>query len=139
MVPFTRPDLARFPRYGEALRHASSAELEPGDAIYIPYGWWHQVESLTSLNVLVNYWWNDTPKIGSPYAVLLHAAMSLRDMPADQRQVWSSMFEHFIFSDPEVSMRHLLPEQRGLLGPPSAKRMAEVRNVLAQTFAAKPQ
>src|SRR5688500_10209720 len=70
MVPLTAPDLAKFPRYAEALRHAVQAELAPGDGIYIPYGWWHHVESLTPLNGLVNYWWNDAPKLGSPYGVL---------------------------------------------------------------------
>jgi len=43
MVPFVAPDHARFPRYAEALRHAQAAELEPGDALYVPYGWWHHV------------------------------------------------------------------------------------------------
>jgi hypothetical protein len=135
MVPLHRPDLERYPRFAEALRHARSVELEPGDAIYIPYAWWHHVESLTPFNVLVNYWWNSAPKIGSPYAVLLHAAMSVRDMPADQRAVWKHLFDHFVFSDPEVALAHLSPEKRGLLGPPSAQRMREVRSILAQTFA----
>ena len=134
MVPIGEPDFARFPRYTEALRHARSAELEPGDAIYIPYAWWHSVESLTPFNALVNYWWNDAPRMGSAYAVLLHAALSLRDLPADQRRVWRGMFEHFIFSDPEVSMRHLAPEHRGMLGPPSANRTQEVRAVLVQAL-----
>jgi hypothetical protein len=134
MVPIGEPDLARFPRYTEALRHARSAELEPGDAIYIPYAWWHCVESLTPFNALVNYWWNDAPRMGSAYAVLLHAALSLRDLPADQRNVWHGMFEHFIFSDPEVSMRHLAPEHRGMLGPPSANRTQEIRAVLVQAL-----
>ena len=134
MVPPHEPDLARFPRFAEAQRHAQTAELEPGDAVYIPYGWWHHVESLTPFNVLVNYWWNDAPKLGSPFGVMLHAALSLRDMPADQRAVWRALFEHFIFTDPEVSMAHLPPEKRGLLGPPSAARTREVRNILAQTF-----
>jgi len=139
MVPIMEPDLASFPRYAEALRHARSAELEPGDAIYIPYAWWHSVESLTPFNALVNYWWNDAPRLGSPYAVLLHAALSLRDMPADQREVWRGMFGHFIFSDPEVSMRHLAPEHRGMLGPPSARRTQEIRNVLVQALGKPPQ
>ncbi len=134
MVPLHDPDLERFPRFAEALRHAQTAELEAGDALYIPYGWWHHVESLTPFNVLVNYWWNTAPRMGSPFGVLLHAALSLRDMPADQRAVWRALFEHFIFTDPETSMGHLRPEQRGLLGPPSAARTREVRNILAQTF-----
>lgn len=134
MVQFLSPDHESFPRYAEALRYARRAELEPGDAIYIPYAWWHAVESLTSFNVLVNYWWNDAPRAGSPYAALLHAAWLLRDLPADQRAVWQSMFQHFVFSDPEQSMRHLAPEHRGLLGPPSAKRAAEVRSALMQAI-----
>ncbi len=134
MVPLHEPDLARFPRFATALEHAQVAELTPGDALYIPYGWWHHVESLTPFNVLVNYWWNNAPKMGSPFGVLLHAALSLRDMPADQRAVWRALFEHYIFTDPEVSMGHLPPEQRGLLGPPSAARTKEIRNILAQAF-----
>jgi|SRR5882672_11324727 len=134
MVPLTNPDLARFPRFSEALRHAVQAELEPGDALYIPYGWWHHVESLTGFNVLVNYWWDDTPQFGSPYGVLLHAALALRDLPADQRAVWRGLFEHLIFTDPETSMAHLTPEQRGLLGPPSPERAQTVRSILARAF-----
>ena len=138
MVPLTNPDLARYPRFADAMRNAVRAELEPGDGIYIPYAWWHHVESLTPFNVLVNYWWNTAPKLGSPYAVLLHAALSLRDMPADQRAVWTSMFELLVFTDPEASMGHLAPMRRGLMGPPSPQRMREVRNILAQTFSRPP-
>jgi hypothetical protein len=134
MVPLTRPDLTRYPRYAEALRHALVAELGPGDAIYIPYGWWHHVESLTPFNVLVNYWWNDSPKLGSPFGVLLHAAMSLRDMPPDQRAVWKGIFEVLIFSDPETALAHLPADKRGLLGRPSPQRVREIRAILAQAF-----
>ena len=55
MVDLDAPDLTRFPRFPNALSQALVAELEPGDAIYIPYAWWHQVESLSPFNVLVNY------------------------------------------------------------------------------------
>ena len=48
-------------------------------------------------------------------------------MPADQRAVWRAMFDHFIFTDPETSMAHLTPEQRGLLGPPSRGTRAPER------------
>jgi hypothetical protein len=134
MVSLLEPDLARFPRFAEALRHAQSAELGPGDGLYIPYGWWHHVQSLTPFNVLVNYWWNPAAKMGNPFGVLLHAALTLRDMPADQRAVWRALFDHYIFTDPAVSMAHLMPEQRGMLGPPSAERTKQIRAILAATF-----
>jgi hypothetical protein len=134
MVPLTAPDLQRFPRFAEAMRHAMSAELEPGDAIYIPYLWWHHVESLTPFNVLVNYWWNSSPKVGSPYGVLLHAVMSLRDLPADQRDAWRGLFDLLVFTDPETALAHLPPDKRGLLGPPSPERVREIRAILAQAL-----
>ena len=84
--------------------------------------------------ILVNYWWNPAPKLGSPYAVLLHAALSLRDLPADQRAMWKSMFERLVFSDPEEALGHLPPTKRGLLSPPSPQRTREIREILAQTF-----
>ncbi|MEO8061422.1 MAG: cupin-like domain-containing protein [Pseudomonadota bacterium] len=134
LVPLNSPDLTRFPRFAEALRHAQEAELTPGDALYIPYGWWHQVESLTPFNVLANYWWNSATSYGSPYGVLLHAALCLRDLPAEQRAVWRTMFEELVFKDPEQALAHLTPAQRGLLGPPTPKRVQEVRAILAESF-----
>jgi hypothetical protein len=53
-VDIEHPDYARFPR----LRTAETfvAELEPGDVIYIPRGWWHHVRTL-ELSISVNFWW----------------------------------------------------------------------------------
>jgi hypothetical protein len=133
-VPLNSPDLSRHPRFAAALPHAQEAELGPGDALYIPYGWWHHVESLTPFNVLVNYWWNAATSYGSPYGVLLHAALCLRDLPAEQRAVWRTLFEELVFKDPDEALAHLTPEQRGLLGPPSQKRAQEVRAILTESF-----
>jgi hypothetical protein len=58
MVHVTAPDLDRFPLYAKALQRAEEAELSPGDAIVIPRDWFHHVEALDTLNVLVNYWWD---------------------------------------------------------------------------------
>jgi len=56
MVHVTAPDLDRFPQFEAALELAQEAELLPGDAIFIPRGWYHHVEALERFNVLVNYW-----------------------------------------------------------------------------------
>ena len=134
LVQLTNPDLARYPRFAEALRHAQQAELEPGDALYIPFGWWHHVESLTPFNVLVNYWWNDAPDFGAPHGALLHALLTIRDLPADQRGVWDAVFRQLIFTEPERALSHLRPEQRGMLAPPSAERTLKIRQKIAREF-----
>jgi hypothetical protein len=58
MVHVTAPDFDRFPRFAAALEAAQTAELLPGDAIFIPRHWYHHVEALERFNVLVNYWWD---------------------------------------------------------------------------------
>jgi len=58
LVAFRSPDFTRFPRFHDALAAAQVAELEPGDALYIPSLWWHHVESIGLLNAMVNYWWS---------------------------------------------------------------------------------
>jgi hypothetical protein len=134
LVQFSNPDLIRFPRFAEALQHAWEAELEPGDALYIPFGWWHHVESLTPFNVLVNYWWDDAPDFGAPHGALMHALLTIRDLPADQRSVWELVFKQLVFTDPERALAHLSPAQRGMLAPPSAERTRKLRLTLARQF-----
>jgi ribosomal protein L16 Arg81 hydroxylase len=53
-VDVEHPDYARFPRLREAEMFV--AELDPGDVIYIPRGWWHHVRTL-DLSIAVNFWW----------------------------------------------------------------------------------
>src|SRR4030095_14045724 len=56
MVRIEAPDLEKYPPFSAALAAAQFAELEPGDALFIPYMWWHHVEARDRFNVLVNYW-----------------------------------------------------------------------------------
>lgn len=77
-VSFRQPDFDRFPRFRVALENAWTAELEPGDAIYIPPLWWHHVESLEACNALVNYWWggvrvSPTPEQRAAWDFILRA------------------------------------------------------------------
>ncbi len=58
LVHVTKPDFERFPLFEKALELADTAELGPGDAIYIPRDWFHHVEALEPFNILVNYWWD---------------------------------------------------------------------------------
>jgi len=56
MVHVSVPDFDRYPLFRQALERASTAELRPGDAIFIPANWYHHVEALEPFNLLVNYW-----------------------------------------------------------------------------------
>jgi hypothetical protein len=84
--------------------------------------------------VLANYWWNDARQAGSPIDCMLHAILTLRDLPAEQRAVWRQMFEHYVFTAPDEALAHLGREQRGMLGPPSAERAQAIRAILARAF-----
>ena len=95
LVDFHKPDLERYPLFKQALESAMIVDMAPGDAIFIPSMWWHHVESLDSLNILVNYWWRKSPAyMGPPADVLLHALLSLRDLPPEQKKAWARIFEH---------------------------------------------
>jgi hypothetical protein len=134
MVPLETPDLERYPRFREALGAARVAELEPGDALFIPYGWWHHVQSLRSFNVLVNYWWTDSTPLTSPLDCLLHGLLALRDMPAPERAVWRNLFDYYVFQTSGDPLAHLPPTLRGLMGARSPEQLREIKTLLAQTL-----
>ncbi|WP_337192850.1 cupin-like domain-containing protein [Alteraurantiacibacter buctensis] len=132
MVDLAAPDLARYPRFAAAAATAQEAVLEPGDAIYIPYCWWHAVQSLGSVNVLVNYWWSEgqQPGMGGAYDALLHAILSLKHLPEDQRTVWREWFDFYVFETQGDPAAHLPAHARGALGPPDPAMFAEMRRML---------
>ena len=127
LVDLSDPDFDRFPRFRQALEHASRAELEPGDAIFIPSMWWHNVEGLDAINVLINYWWRQAPAcMGNPLDVLNHALLSMRDLPPAQRKAWQRQFEHYIFAPTHETVAHIPEHRWGALGPgtdESARRL----------------
>jgi hypothetical protein len=134
MASVESPDFERFPRFEWALAAAEVAELEPGDGLYIPFLWWHNVKSLDAFNVLVNYWWNEQPRRGAAYDCLLHSAMMLRDLPADQRDAWRCLFDHLVFQTEGEAMAHLEPGHRGMLGPMTPDRVKQIRLILARSL-----
>lgn len=127
MVDVAAPDLARYPRFAEALAAAETAELEPGDAVFIPNLWWHNVESLDRFNILVNYWWYNIKPTGSPFVALMYAVLATSEMPAGRREAWRRIFEHYVFQTGGNPVAHLAPEHRGLLGTPTPELAGRVK------------
>jgi hypothetical protein len=138
MVRLEDPDYDRYPAFREAERHAQTAELGPGDAVFVPYMWWHHVEALAPFNVLVNYWWADTPRwTGSPFEALIHGMLSVRSLPEEKRAVWREFFDHFVFQTGGDPARHLPPDRRGIMAPPSPQSAAMMRGYLLDKLAAQ--
>jgi hypothetical protein len=136
MVKLDAPDLARYPKFRDALATAQVVELEPGDALFIPYMWWHHVESLAPFNVLVNYWWDDTPPWnGSPFEALCHALMSVHSLPPHKRAIWEKVFQHHVFESSGEAVAHLPPQRRGIQGPPHPRLAAHIRAWLLNAMA----
>lgn len=118
LVDFKRPDFAKFPKFAEALQHAYVAELEPGDAIFIPSMWWHHIEALDRFNVLVNYWWRQSPEyMDTPTNALMLSLMSMRDLPPEQRKAWQELFRHYVFEADENTAGHIPKDARRVLSP----------------------
>lgn len=124
------PDLERFPKFAEAMPTALVAELEPGDALYVPSLWWHQVESLDRFNVLINYWWNQgVPNTGSPFEAMVHSLLTIRQLPLEKRRAWQTFFEHYVF-DEENPAEHMTPDQRRALGDMTPERAEYLKGFL---------
>ena len=133
LADLVKPDFDRFPRIRQALAHAQVAELEPGDAIYMPPLWWHHVESLSPLNMLVNYWWEPPPSPG--LATLIYATAALRTLPPAQREAWRHLFEHYVFSGAPDIADHIPPNRRSVLGEMSPEDHVRLRKFLSEKLA----
>ncbi len=118
LVDLHDPDFGKFPGFREALKSAQVAELEPGDAVFVPSMWWHHVEGLDSFNVLINYWWRQSPDyMGTPVNVLNHALLTIRDLPPEQRKAWQGIFQYYVFGADDSTFEHIPERARGPLGP----------------------
>ena len=114
----SEPGDPRYPRFEQIRDQALVADLEPGDALYLPKLWWHQVESTAPFNGLVNYWW-DAFAAGpdAPFTSLLLSMATIAERPLPERLAWRALFDHYVFRPERHPLEHLPPEQHGILGP----------------------
>ncbi|RZL85707.1 MAG: cupin-like domain-containing protein [Sphingomonas sp.] len=138
MVDVENPDLERYPKYAEAIPHGVVADLDPGDALFIPPFWWHNVKASAAFNVMVNYWWGE-PHAISPMGALSHAILAIRDLPPAQRVAWRRWFDHYVFDDgASHAGDHLPTHARGVLAPPSEMRNAHFKSQIAEGLSPQP-
>ncbi|KAK4281212.1 hypothetical protein QN277_012734 [Acacia crassicarpa] len=55
-VALENPDYSLYPRAKGSMKFAQKAVLDAGDALFIPEGWFHQVDS-DDLTIAINIWW----------------------------------------------------------------------------------
>ncbi len=117
LVDFYNPDYEHYPKFREALNHAQVADLEPGDALYLPSMWWHHVESLGAFNVLINYWLRDSPAFfAGGLDALDHTILAIRGLPEEQRKIWKNLFDFYVFDYDKKNFEHIPEEAQGSLG-----------------------
>lgn len=139
MASLLDPDFDRFPNLKVALEHAYVAELEPGDAIYIPTLWWHHVEALSDINVLVNYWQGGS--IGGatgpmPLDSMLLSLLTIKSRPDAVRKAWKSLFDHYVFEANGDPVAHLPMDKRGVLGERSEAQDQQIKRWLIKQLSA---
>ena len=128
LVDFDQPNFEKYPRFADALSASLTCVCEAGDALFIPSMWWHHVRALSEVNMLINYWWtNSADYLGSPRIALLHAMMSIRDLPTVQRDAWATLFEHYVFAADEDVYRHVPSAGRGCLAPLNDEEARKIR------------
>jgi hypothetical protein len=127
------PGDPRYPRFEQARDRAIVVELEPGDALYLPKLWWHQVEATEPVNMLVNYWW-DAFSAGpdAPYLTMLLAMIAIAERPAAERSAWRSFFDHYVFRSNGHPLAHLPESKHGILGPLRQSNYGRIRAFVMQ-------
>ena len=135
LVDLEEPDFEKHPRFRGALDAAETAELGPGDALYMPSLWWHGVQSLDEIGAMVNFWWRDgDPPHLTPLNALYHAAITVKDLPPAERERWRTLFDHYIFADDGDPAGHLPEKARGILGRRTPELVARVKALLAHAL-----
>ena len=135
VVDLTNPDFEAFPRFREALDHALVADLEPGDAIYVPTLWWHHVQAFDPLNILVNYWWTgNPPDAGSPLHCVAHGLLTISHLPPEQREAWRGLFDHYVFRKDGDPAEHIPPAARGILGQSTPQLRRTIKQFLLRVL-----
>lgn len=133
LVDFAAPDFNRFPRFEQALNSALIAKLAPGDGIFIPALWWHQVSAPGAFNVLVNYWWRQAADhLANPFDALLHSMLAIKDLPTSHKAHWQTFFNHYVFNDDVKLGEHTPDDVKGILGEVDELTARKIRQLLLQ-------
>ena len=135
MVDIRNPDFNAYPRARDALAAAVVVDLEPGDGLYYPSMWWHEVEARDRFNAMINHWWYASPAyMADPVDVLMHAVLGIRDRPQQVKQAWRELFDYYIFGSAETPRAHLPEACHGVLAELDETLARRLRAALQQNL-----
>ena len=135
MVNLLDPDFEQFPRFQQALDAGQEAVLEPGDAIYIPALWWHAVQSLDKVNMLVNYWWGGITDSGiSPSQSILHSMLTIAKLSPEKRMAWRHFFDYHVFQIHDDPKAHLPEDLKDITTTLDRKQKIQLRDFLISSL-----
>ena len=60
--------------------------------------------------------------------------MGLRDLPDEQRGIWKSLFDYYVFNQKEENISHIPENARGALNPMDENIADKIKNVLSDKF-----
>lgn len=133
MAAMAPPGDSRFPRFAAARARSLTVDLAPGDALYLPKLWWHQVEARDPVNALVNYWWDGFASgPDNPQTMMMLAMIAIADRPAAERAAWRAYFDHYVFRLDGHPLAHLPESQHGMLGTLAGGMYGRIRAMLMQ-------
>lgn len=131
LVDIHHPDYEQFPNFKLACAEGFQVTLQPGDGIYIPAMWWHQVEGLSPFNVMVNYWWNRAPMhLSGGMSALLHGLLAIRDKAPHEKAAWRAFFDYYVFGDAAQTNAHIPLQAQGVLAPLEDNHARQLRALL---------
>jgi hypothetical protein len=127
------PGDPRYPRFEAVRDRALVAELMPGDALYLPKLWWHQVEAKAPVNLMVNFWWDGfAAGPDAPFAAMMLATIAIAERPERERAAWRAFFDHYVFRPRGHPLAHLPQERHGILGPLAKGNYGRIRAMVMQ-------
>ena len=56
-VDVHNPDLSLHPQFRAVAHEAKSVTLQPGEVLFIPKHWWHDVQTVSDMSLSVNHWY----------------------------------------------------------------------------------
>ncbi len=129
------PHNPAYPRFAAARARAVTVDLAPGDALFLPKLWWHQVEATAPLNVMLNYWWDATATgPDAPMLSMLHAMIAIAERPEAERAAFRAFFDHFVFRPEGHPLAHVPEERRGVLKSLRGEGYGQIRAMIVRAL-----